>query len=221
VILRLAGIAFAVGLADSINPSTIGPALYLATGRRPVVRVTLFAAGVFAVNVVAGVALTLGPGRLLIGLVPHPRDTVKYVLEVLAGVLLIAVAIALWRGRRSLARRELPLREGGGGSAFITGASIAAVEFPTALPYFAVIAAIAASSAGPLQVIGLLTLYAVGFVLPLLAIVVILLVVGERADPWLLKAGVWLQQRWPVVLAALLLLVGGALTVIGGVGLVR
>ncbi len=115
-----------------------------------------------------------------------------------------------------MARRELPMRGGGGGgSALIAGASIAAIELPTAVPYLAVIAAIDASSAGVPQEIGLVALYNVVFVLPLLAIVVVLLVAGERADPWLQKGGAWLQRRWPLVLASLLLLVGGALTVVG------
>lgn len=67
----------------------------------------------------------------------------------------------------------------------------------------------------------MLTLYNVAFVLPLLAIIVVLLVAGDRADPWLQKAGAWLQRRWPVVLATLLLLVGSVLAVLGGTGLVK
>jgi len=113
------------------------------------------------------------------------------------------------------------MRSDGNGSALITGASIAAVELPTAVPYFAVIAAIAASSASVAQQIGLVALYCVAFVLPLVAIIVVLLVAGERADPVLQAAGAWLQRRWPVVLATLLLLVGTVLTVLGGAGLLK
>ena len=210
-----------VGLADSLNPSTVGPALYLATVRRRVWRVTLFTIGLFSVNLMAGVVLTIGPGRLLLGLVPHPQGTVRHVIELVAGVVILAVAVALWLGRRSLARRELPMRSGGGGSAFVAGASIAAVELPTAAPYFAVIAGIVASSASVAQEIGLLALYNVAFVLPLLAIVVVLLFAGERGERWLQEGGAWLQRRWPVVLASLLLFVGSALTVLGGTGLVK
>ena len=168
-----------------------------------------------------GLVLTVGPGRLLVGLVPHPQRAVRHVIELVAGIVLLVVAVALWRGRRSLARRELPMRSGNGGSALIAGASIAAIELPTAFPYFAVIAGIVASSATLTQEIGLLALYNVAFVLPLLAIIVLLLLAGERADPWLQKGGAWLQRRWPVVLASLLLLVGSALTVLGGTGLVK
>ena len=103
----------------------------------------------------------------------------------------------------------------------IAGASLAAVELPTAAPYFAVIAGIEASSATIPEQIGMLALYNVAFVLPLLAIVVVLLFGGERGDRWLPKAGAWLQRRWPVVLASLLLFIGSVLAVLGGSGLVR
>ena len=224
MLLRVAGVTASVGLADSLNPTTVGPALYLATAGRRLLRVTQFTLGVFSVNLVAGVVLTIGPGRLLLGLVPHPRGTVRHVIELVAGVVLVVAAAALWRRRRSLAKRELPMSAssgGGGGSALVTGMSIAAVELPTAAPYFAVIAGIVASSANLPQEIGLLVLYNVCFVLPLLAIIAVLVFAGERADPWLQKGGAWLQRRWPVVLAVLLLVVGSALTILGGTGLVK
>ncbi len=224
MLLRVAGVTASVGLADSLNPTTVGPALYLATAGRRLLRVTQFTLGVFSVNFVAGVVLTIGPGRLLLGLVPHPRGTVRHVIELVAGVVLVIAAAALWRQRRSLAKRELPMSAssgGGGGSALVTGMSIAAVELPTAAPYFAVIAGIVASSANLPQEIGLLALYNVCFVLPLLAIIAVLVLAGERADPWLQKGGAWLQRRWPVVLAVLLLVVGSALTILGGTGLVK
>jgi cytochrome c biogenesis protein CcdA len=222
MLLRVAGVTASVGLADSLNPSTVGPALYLATTSRRVLRVTQFTIGVFGVNFVAGVILTVGPGRLLLGLVPHPRGTVKHVIELVAGVVLLVAAAALWRGRKALARRELPMSgSSGGGSAFVAGVSIAAVELPTAAPYFAVIAGIVASSANVPQEIALVALYNLCFVLPLIAIIGVLVFAGERAEPLLQKGGSWVQRRWPVVLAILLLLVGGALMILGGTGLVK
>jgi cytochrome c biogenesis protein CcdA len=213
--LRVLIVAISVGLADSINPSTVGPAIYLATGRKPVESVALFTFGVFAVNLVGGVLLTIGPGRLLLALVPHPRGTARHVIELIAGVVLIGAAVALWLGRRRLARRELPGRGGGGGSAFITGGTIAAIELATALPYFAVIAAIVALDTSIPKEIVLVAIYCGAFVAPLLGMIAALVVFGERVDPWLDRGGAWLQRRWPVVLAALLLLAGGALSVAG------
>jgi hypothetical protein len=58
-------------------------------------------------------------------------------------------------------------------------------------------------------------------VAPLVAIVVALVAGGERAAPVLARCGAWLQREWPVVLAALLLLVGAGLTVAGAAGLAR
>jgi cytochrome c biogenesis protein CcdA len=219
--LRRIGVAISVGLADSLNPSTVGPALYIATGGHRAWRVMQFTIGVFSVNFVGGIVLTIGPGRLLLGLVPHPQGTVRHVIELAAGVGLLVVAAAIFMGRRSLARRELPGRGGSGGSAFVTGGSIAAIELPTAAPYFAVIAGIVASSASVPQEIGLLVLYNVAFVVPLLAIIAVILLAGSRADPWLQKGGDWLQRRWPVVLASLLIFVGSVLAILGGSGLVK
>ena len=52
--LRLVGVVISVGLADSLNPSTVGPALYLATVGKRVLRVMQFTIGVFSVNLVVG-----------------------------------------------------------------------------------------------------------------------------------------------------------------------
>src|SRR5262245_57207542 len=145
VIVRLAVVSISVGLADSLNPETIGAALYLATVPRRVRRVTEFTAGVFAVNFVVGVVLTTGPGGWLLKLVPRPQHTARNVMELIAGIVLLACAVALWLGRRRLAQRDLPMPSGG--SALVAGLSIAAIGLPTAIPYLAVIAAILASSA--------------------------------------------------------------------------
>jgi cytochrome c biogenesis protein CcdA len=217
---RRIGVALSVGLADSLNPSTVGPALYMATARRGAWRVGQFTIGVFSVNFAGGLLLTIGPARALLDLVPHPQGTVRHVIELVAGVVLLVAAVGLWKKRGSLADRELP-GASGGGSALLAGVSIGAVELLTAAPYFAVVAAIVASTAQLPEEIGLLVLYNVAFVLPLLAIIVVLVVAGERADPWLRKGGAWLQRRWPVVLAVLLLFVGSILAVLGGSGLVR
>ena len=217
--LRLAGIVLGVGLADSLNPSTVGPALYLATGRRAIARVALFALGVFSVNLVAGIVLALGPGRLLAHVIPSPGRTLRHALELAAGLVLLAIAVGLWTARDRLAGHQLPLREGGGGSALALGASIAALELPTAAPYLGVIAAIVAAGPSVPETIALLALFCGAFVAPLLAIIVVLLVAGERATPVLARCGAWLERRWPVVLAALLALVGAGLTVAGASGL--
>jgi hypothetical protein len=125
--LGLVGVVTSVGLGDWLNPTTVGPALYLASTKKGALRVTRFTLGVLAVNLVAGLILTTGPGRWLLGLLPRPHRTLKHVVEFTAGVVLILLALALWRGRTALARRELPMQSGHGGSAFFAGVSISAV----------------------------------------------------------------------------------------------
>lgn len=66
----------------------------------------------------------------------------------------------------------------------------------------------------------LLTLYNLTVVLPFLAILVVLLLAADRADPLLARAA-WVQLRWPVVPSGLLMFVGGVLAVLGGSGPVR
>jgi cytochrome c biogenesis protein CcdA len=171
------------------------------------------------VNLAAGIALALGPGMLLVHLVPRPDRTVRHALELAAGLGLMAIAVAMWAARRRLAAHELPMREDGGGSALALGASIAAVELPTAAPYLGVIAAIVAQRPSVPQTIALLALFCAAFVVPLLAILGALAVARDRAAPVLANGGAWLQRRWPVLLAALLLLTGGGLSIAGMSGL--
>ena len=87
MMLRRVAVMISVGLADSINPSTVGPALYLTTTHRRVGRVLQFTVAVFLVELAAGIVLTIGPGRLLLGLIHHPRDTIRRAIELVAGLL--------------------------------------------------------------------------------------------------------------------------------------
>ena len=218
--LRLALAVFSVALADSINPTTVGPALYLATvpGRQR--RVAEFTVGVFVVNLTAGLLLTIGPGRFLVGLIPSPQKNIKHAIELAAGILLVISALVVWLGRGKLGRHELPTpepRRFGGAHRRLAG-RCGAPDGGAVLRHRGGDCRLAREAAVEL---GLVVLYNVVFVLPLVGILLVLVVAGDRADPWLEKAGEWLQRRWPVVLAGFLLLVGAGLTVVGGTGLVR
>src|SRR5438270_8725172 len=99
--LRLFVLMVTIGLADSINPSTIAPALYLAAGKRPLTRVAEFTVAVFVVYLAGGALIALGGGQLIRSVVPdlHIRHTIRYVGELVAGVLLIGAAVLIWRRR--------------------------------------------------------------------------------------------------------------------------
>jgi cytochrome c biogenesis protein CcdA len=217
--LRLIGLAVSIGLADSMNPSTIGPGLYLALGRQARLGLVQFTLTVFAVNLVGGAAIALGPGEAVLALVPKPGPTARYIAETVAGVVMLIAALALWRRRQTLARRELPSPKSEGNSAIWLGLTISAVELPTAFPYFAVIAAVVGSGFHPLPQLVLLALYNLAFVLPLILMILTLTIAPARAERILSRGRDLLQRHWPRLLAALALLAGAFVTVIGVTGL--
>jgi len=217
--LRLIGLVVSIGLADSMNPSTIAPGLYLAIGRGARSGLIQFTLTVFAVNLVGGAAIALGPGEALLAIVPKPGATARYILETVAGVVMLIAAVVLWRRRKVLARRELPSPKSEGRSAVLLGLTISAVELPTAFPYFAVIAAVVGSGFDPLRQLFLLALYNVAFVLPLILMILTLTFAPDHAERIITRARELLQRHWPVVLSVLALLAGAFVTVIGITGL--
>jgi cytochrome c biogenesis protein CcdA len=219
--LRLIALVVSIGLADSINASTIGPALYIASSERPARGVSQFTLGVFSVYLVGGAVIALGPGQVLLSLVPHPGHTARYIAETAAGAIMLLVAGVLWRDRQSLAVRELPAPRTEGKSSVLLGVTITAGELPTAFPYFAAIAAIVGSGLDPERQLILLVIYNVCFVLPLIGIIATLKLNGEAAERILARIRDLLQRHWPALLAGLALLAGVFVISLGVTGLAK
>jgi cytochrome c biogenesis protein CcdA len=217
--LRLIGIVVSIGLADSLNPTTIAPALYMAEGKRAVARVVEFTLGVFAVYLVGGLLVVLGPGELIVDLFARPGPTARHVIEIIAGVAMLAGAVVLWRKRNALATTRPEPRRLETRSSAILGATISAVELPTAFPYFAAIATVVGSGASLTRQIFLLVLFNVCFVLPLIAIAVVLAVAGDEAQVLLTRARDAFRANWPKVLAAVALVAGVLVILLGVSGL--
>jgi cytochrome c biogenesis protein CcdA len=218
-VLRLIAVVVSIGLADSMNPSTVVPALYLASGARPRRDVTQFTAGVFAVYFGGGAIIALGPGQALLSLVPHPGPTARYILETIAGVIMLIASGLLWRGRERLEQHKLPAPAKEGRSSVVLGVTITAIELPTAFPYFAAIAAIVGSGLDPGGQLIFLLLYNVCFVLPLISILVTVTVAGEEAERILTTVRHRLAKHWPALVAGLALLAGTFVTLLGATGL--
>ncbi len=219
--LALILLVLSIGLADAVNPSTVAPALVLVTGPGGAQRLGRFTLGVFVVSLVGGIALLLGPGQLLLDALPHPSAHAKHLGEAFGGVVLLALAVALWIGRHRVAASMAAagdsdrLERG----AFALGAGIMAVELPTALPYFAAIAAVIAADVPLLVRIALVALYNVAFVAPLLALLVARERLGERGTARLDALGARLRERGPALLAGLLAVLGVAVGLVGVIGL--
>ena len=216
--LRLLGLMISIGLVDSLNPSTIAPALYLATAEHPRRRVAEFTLAVFVVYLGGGVLIALGPGELVQDALPKGHLTVRHVAEILAGAILIVASLLVYRERERIAGRGLPQPRRRRSSA-VLGATITAVELPTAFPYFAAIAAVVGGGVGVPRELGLLLVFNACFVLPLVGILVILTVAGPRSERLLTAGRNFLERRWPDILAILLALVGILAILLGATGL--
>ena len=216
--LALTLVVVSIAIADSVNPSTVVPALWQAGAPRGRGLVS-FTLGVFLVYLGGGIVLAFGPGPALIGALHHVRGPVEHTLQAAGGLVALAFAVTLWRSRGSI-RAERNLRRcGTRTSAFGLGAGIMAVELPTAFLYFGAISAIL--SAHPVAVVGLslLITYNALFVAPLVAILAIRLLAGARGDRWLAVGERWLRGAGQLTLAVVVAAGGTALVTIGVSGL--
>ncbi len=215
--LTLIVVVVSVGFADSINPSTVGPALYLASYRDGGRSLAGFIVGVFAVSALAGVVLVLGPGRLLVADRPAPHS--EHLIEVAAGMVLAVVATGLWLVRSRVAARVAQNERLVGRASILVGAAIMAIELPTALPYFAVIAAVAGSGRSPLTQVILIFAFNLMFVAPLVGVWSVCRLAGRGGLDWLARRREALERHAAEVVPALVFVVAVILVGIGGSGL--
>jgi cytochrome c biogenesis protein CcdA len=219
--VRLIGIVISIGLADSLNPSTVAPALFLASGPHARRTVAQFTGGVFVVYFLGGALIALGPGQLVLSLFPKPGPATRSVLEVLAGLVLITAGVLLWRYRHPLGNKQLPEADPERGSSWLLGLTITALELPTAFPYFGAIAAIVGSGEGLVPQVILLVLYNVCFILPLLGVLATLTFAGDQAQVRLARARDFLQRHWPVLLSVVAVIAGVITIGLGVTGTVK
>ena len=207
-----------IAIADSLNPSTVVPALWMAS--TPSGHVVSFTLGVFLVYLAGGLVLLLGPGPALISALHHLGGTVEHAIEVALGVAVLAFAGWLWHARRSQSTTHLPHPARSRRSAFTLGAAIMAVELPTAFVYFGAISAVLAFHQAVTVKVALVVAYNLLFVVPLLVIVAIRRIAGERAERWFARGREKVLGFGEVLLACVASAGGTALVIIGVAGLV-
>ncbi len=214
----LVALVVSVALVDSLNPGTIVPALYLATGPRAVRAVLGFALGFFTVNVLGGIAALL-LGHELARRVPHPRQDLIHVGEVVVGLLAIAASGVMWRGRHGVEAAVASAETRVTRVAPVAGATIAAFELPTALPYLAVIAALAASEQRTAALVMLVVLFNLIFLAPVVAIALLRALAGPRAVEMLTRTRRLVLRYAGLVVTIVVLALGIALVTIGAAGI--
>jgi cytochrome c biogenesis protein CcdA len=206
-----------MGLADSLNPATIAVAVVLATTDRPVWRLIGYTAGIFGVYLAGGLILTLGPSGLIRTATHRSDSTLFNVALLVAGLVALGFAIWVFVHRHDQAKvPDVAMRPG---SALGLGAGMTAVDLPTAFPYFAVIVAIVGKDIHVLPEIGLLLLFNLMYVLPLIAIIAVAATLGDRAAEPLKKVQDFVTRWSPILLAGLSAGLGVAVLVAGISGL--
>jgi cytochrome c biogenesis protein CcdA len=213
-VLLIAG----MGLVDSLNPATIAVGVVLGTTERPLLRLSGYAAGIFAVYFVGGLVLTLGPSELIRTATSHPEGIGFDIALVVVGLVAFGFAAWVFVHRRDAAKvPDVKMRPG---SALALGAGMTAVDLPTAFPYFAaVVAIIGEDLAAPVE-IALLVLFNVMYIAPIVLIAVVAVALGERAERPLLRIRAFVTRWSPVLLVVLSVAVGVVALVSGVKGLV-
>ena len=206
-----------IALVDSLNPSTLIPALWLA--RAPSGgRLASYTLGVFVIYLAGGIVLVFGPGPALIATLRHVGGPVEHALLAVGGVLALAFATAAWRSR-SKPDKPRARRFHTRASAFALGAGIMAIELPTAFIYFGAISAIlAAHPAAPVE-IALLGAYNALFVAPLAAFIAIRRLAAGRTQRWITSAEARLRYIGQLALTGVASVAGAALLAVGLNGL--
>jgi cytochrome c biogenesis protein CcdA len=214
-VAKLVAAIILIALPDSVNPSLILTALFLAGGPRPRRSTVVFTVAAMATTFVGGLAVALGLGDLVLSLLPKPSAILKDTITAGAGAVLMIGGLVLWlRRERAVARvhaDRAPDR-----AAAVLGVGIAGVELLSALPYFAAIALIVGADVPDAHRVILLLLYNVVYALPLIMIAAVTACAEPTAQRLLTPVTAWLMRRWPALTASLSLIVGIALVVYGG-----
>lgn len=205
-------LVISIAALDSLNPSTVIPAVVFALGPGAPRRLLAFTTGVFVVSTLGGIVLLFAVGRPLLTRLSHPSPHTRHVVELAAGVVLVGIATILWRLRARL-HAALARTHPGRRSAFAFGAVIMAIELPTAFPYFAAILATVEGVRGIVPEVAVVLAYNAVFVAPLLGI----LELAARTDREHLRRASALVARWaPVAVPAGVAGIGIVLAALGG-----
>jgi cytochrome c biogenesis protein CcdA len=207
-----------IAIADSINPSTVVPALWMAS--RPSPHLVSFTVGVFVAYLAGGLVLVFGPGPALIAALHHVRGTAEHIVEVAGGLIVLAVSVGLWRSRHSQQITRLPRPGCTRSSAFALGLAIMVVELPTAFIYFGAISAVLASHRGAAGEVSMLLVYNAVFVAPLVLIVVLRRFAGDGVERWLASGSDRVIAFGQLLLTGLTGCAGAVLLILGVTGFV-
>lgn len=168
-----------IAAVDSLNPTTTAVQIYLLATPKPVARSISFIVGVFVTYWTAGLGVALGLGRVGLNF-PSLPDSLFYMIQLIIGVILFMVGWNLNKLSANPKEVKRPFRLTIFHT-FLFGSAATLWDFPTALPYLAAIERIVRLQFAPLATIGILAIYNLVFVLPLIVLLGIYVALGEQS----------------------------------------
>lgn len=199
-----------IAALDSLNPTTTAVQICLLTTPNPVARSVSFIAGVFLTYWAAGVAVALGVGQLELNF-PSLPESLFYMIQLIIGVVLFMVGWNLNKFSANSKEVKRPFRLTIVHT-FLFGSAATLWDFPTALPYLAAIERIIRLQLDTLTTIGILAIYNLIFVLPLIVLLGIYLSQGEQSIH-LIRAIQRSMQKWGSKILRMLLVGLGLLLI--------
>lgn len=208
----------AIAIVDSINPNAVAVQIYLLSTSKPVARSLAFIAGDFLAAWIAGLLIILGLVPLLTQLLSNfPR--IILLLQLFLGIVFVFLGIFFPQfDQHSFSAKRLkslkPFHT------FILGGVIAFAEAPTALPYLGAIERIVQANLPLYQILGILTIYNLVFVFPLVILLLIYLRLQQRSLR-LLKSIQSLAHQWFPKIMRLFFVGFGSILIVDSIASIR
>lgn len=186
---------FGLALVDSINPSALAVTLLLITTTSHYVpKVLAYVATIFCVYFTFGVLIMLGLDSALDALGDTLYSSPVYAIQGIIGAAMLAYAIFAPDRKDEESGPRLPERAGLVGI-ILLGITVTAVEFGTALPYFAAIGILTREDLSAAEWLPVLFVYNIIFVTPPLLLLGTYQVFGTRFEARFQRLIGWFRRE--------------------------
>lgn len=203
----------AIALLDSLTmvPLAVLPITMALGSARPWTLALSFVTGIFATYFLCGIPVLLGAEALhdhlssYLSRLWNQPNSIELCVQILIGLLLMISSGYLWRNQRSKAQKKPSASPGA--MAFL-GASLVVLGMPGAVPYLAAIERIVNHAPNWAAALGYLGIYNFVFIVPLLGLIGLRAILGNRADPWFQAVEKFCIHVMPRLTAVLFFLIG-------------
>ncbi|QFS51705.1 GAP family protein [Nostoc sphaeroides] len=191
---------------DSLNPTTTALHIYLLMTPKPLVRSITFILGIIAGYWTAGLLIALGFSKVIVNAI-NSAEKFIYVIQFFIGIVLIIIGFTLNQsfGKQATIKHPKSLKPM---STFVLGVVATLWDIPTALPYIIAIERIIEAKLSLLKLMGVLGFYNLIFVLPLIVLLWIYIMMGNKSAVLLERINRQMAKWYPKILQVLMVCFG-------------